>query len=365
MSEVTPDTTTTEAARFVGVAVSTYDHDTFTPLPQTVSGVQRVSEILSAYAYQVNVLSEPGESEARAELRRLLAMNCLPTGGSLIVLWSGHGEPAAEGVLHLIGRDSEPGSAPEVDSGFIAGLATRTGASQVLLLFDTCYAGTGVMSAATVARRVLQELPPNAERIWVGVVASALELQPARDGVFLERLTALLKNGPTDPELRLRWSAHSRGVRGDDVIDALVKEWDVSTQQLDAQMSGNAWVMLPNPRYDPHAPEQVVEHCCSQRGVATLATRPPTSAGVSLRWPALSTGCRRPGLASLWSRGQRGAASRRWSAGWSACPIRPNAPGSSPRDPSSMPTRASGPCMPTCMCGAVRSNASSRRSTTS
>ena len=25
-------------------------------------------------------------------------------------------------------------------------------------------------------------------------------------------------------------------------------------------MSGNAWVMLPNPRYDPHAPEQVVEH---------------------------------------------------------------------------------------------------------
>ena len=80
MSEVTPDTTTTEAARFVGVAVSTYDHDTFTPLPQTVLGVQRVSEILSAYAYQVDVLSEPGESEARAELRRLLAMNCLPGG---------------------------------------------------------------------------------------------------------------------------------------------------------------------------------------------------------------------------------------------------------------------------------------------
>ena len=109
--------------------MSTYDHDTFTPLPQTVLGVQRVSEILSAHAYQVDVLSEPGESEARAELRRLLAMNCL-TGGSLIVLWSGHGEPAAEGVLHLIGRDSEPGSAPEVDSGFISGLATRTGAAR-------------------------------------------------------------------------------------------------------------------------------------------------------------------------------------------------------------------------------------------
>jgi hypothetical protein len=116
------------------------------------------------------------------------------------------------------------------------------------------------MSVVTVARRVLQALPPNADRIWVGVVASALELQPAREGVFLERLTTLLTHGPNDPELQIRWSAHSRGIRGDDVIDALLKEWDVTTQQLDAQMAGNAWVMLPNPRYDPHAPEQVVEH---------------------------------------------------------------------------------------------------------
>ena len=130
--------------------------------------------------------------------------------------------------------------------------------------------------------------------------------QPARDGVFLERLTALLKNGPTDPELRLRWSAHSRGVRGDDVIDAPIKEWDISTQQLDAQMSGNAWVMLPNPRYDPHAPEQVVEHLLLAARGGDPGYETSYFSGVSLRWPALSTWCRRPGLASLWSRGQRG-----------------------------------------------------------
>src|SRR5262249_34225283 len=225
-----------------------------------VSGMQRVSELLSAYAYQVDVLSDPEEIEALAALQRLLVQDCFPTGGALILLWSGHGMPAVNGDLHLIGRNTISGAASVLRSGFVAELATKTGASQILLLFDTCYAGTGVLSAATVARRVLQELPPNAERIWVGVVASALELQPARDGVFLERLTALLQHGPTDPELQIRWSAHSRGVRGDDVIDALLKEWNVSTQQLDAQMSGNAWVMLPNPRYDPHAPEQVVEH---------------------------------------------------------------------------------------------------------
>ena len=110
--------------------------------------------------------------------------------------------------------------------------------------------------------------------------------------MFLERLTAL-KHGPTDPELRLRWSAHSRGVRGDDVIDALVKEWDVSTQQLDAQMSGNAWVMLPNPRYD-YARSRWWSICCSWRGVVTLATRPPTSVGVLLAGPSCRPGADGP-----------------------------------------------------------------------
>ena len=49
-------------------------------------------------------------------------------------------------------------------------------------------------------------------------------------------------------------------MRGDDIIDALLKEWDIPGQQPSGYTAGNAWVMLPNPRYDPDAPERVVEH---------------------------------------------------------------------------------------------------------
>jgi hypothetical protein len=57
-------------------------------------------------------------------------------------------------------------------------------------------------------------------------------------------------------------------VRGDDVIDALLKEWDIDDQQPKFARLGNAWVMFPNPRYDPDVPERVVEHLLlAARGV--------------------------------------------------------------------------------------------------
>jgi hypothetical protein len=139
-------------------------------------------------------------------------------------------------------------------------LRGRTGASQILLVFDTCHAQAGALPALSVVDRVLADLPPDSPRVWVGVVTSALELEWAKDGVFGAQLVRLLRDGPRNNELRLRWSAHSQGVRGDDIIDALLKEWDIPDQQPNGYMAGNAWVMLPNPLYDPDAPERVVEH---------------------------------------------------------------------------------------------------------
>jgi hypothetical protein len=138
MSEVTSDTTTTEAARFVGVAVSTYDHDTFTPLPQTVSGVNRVSEILSAY--RSDVLSDLGR--AGPLLLRLPRRTALPTGGSVIVLWSGHGAAAGRmSCTHRVGTRPRCGGKWIELRGASGDKHCRC--EPVLLLFDTCYAGTG------------------------------------------------------------------------------------------------------------------------------------------------------------------------------------------------------------------------------
>ncbi len=96
--------------------------------------------------------------------------------------------------------------------------------------------------------------------MWVGVLASCLAVETARDGLFGQRLRRVLESGPVIPELRVRWSPHSRYVRGDDVCDAVLKEWGSDVQTPDFSSRGNAWWMFPNPLYIPGAPEQVVEH---------------------------------------------------------------------------------------------------------
>ena len=96
--------------------------------------------------------------------------------------------------------------------------------------------------------------------MWVGVLASCLDVETARDGLFGQRLRELLAHGPRTPELRVRWSPHSRYVRGDDVCDAVLKEWDSDVQTPDFSSRGSAWWVFPNPLYNEGAPEQVVEH---------------------------------------------------------------------------------------------------------
>ncbi|MGH8905029.1 MAG: caspase family protein, partial [Egibacteraceae bacterium] len=255
--------TTTEdqpRALYVGFGVGAYDDARFKALPRAVPDVEDIAEILRPYGYAVQVVPDPDEAALLDGLKAHLAQNALPQGGPLVIMWAGHGEMVAEQTLHLIARDTSKGAAPECTADRIASYAGRTGASQILLVFDTCHAQAGALPALTIAHRVLAARPPDARRVWVGVVTSALTLERARDGRFGAHLVRLLREGPRDEALRLRWSAHSVGVRGDDIIDALLKEWDVGGQSPNGYTAGNAWVMLPNPRYDPDAPERVVEH---------------------------------------------------------------------------------------------------------
>ena len=137
--------------------------------------------------------------------------------------------------------------------------ALRSGASQILVLLDTCFAEAGAMEAMALARRIEESLPSDGAQRWIGILPAALAYETARDGVFGAQLLQLLREGPTDPALRLRWSAHNAGIRGDDVIDCLVKQWRSLDQTLVPLMRGNSGVMLPNPRYDRMARDVMVE----------------------------------------------------------------------------------------------------------
>ena len=71
----------------------------------------------------------------------------------------------------------------------------QSGASQLLLIVDTCFSGEAV-AAGEVAARIMQRSPPEGEHVWVGVLTSCLPAETARDGLFGQRLAGLLESGP-------------------------------------------------------------------------------------------------------------------------------------------------------------------------
>jgi tetratricopeptide (TPR) repeat protein len=244
---------------FFGVGVGVYDHpQAFGPL-KAAEEVADLAKVMAGYGYAV-LPSPPNPVLADAfGLLEDLAGAALASESCLVVLWAGHGEPTENGELHLVSRNSRPGQIHQVTSSAMVKAALRSGASQILVLLDTCFAEAGAMEAMALARRIEESLPSDGAQRWIGILPAALAYETARDGVFGAQLLQLLREGPTDPALRLRWSAHNAGIRGDDVIDCLVKQWRSLDQTLVPLMRGNAGVMLPNPRFDPMARDVMVE----------------------------------------------------------------------------------------------------------
>jgi tetratricopeptide (TPR) repeat protein len=243
---------------FVGVGVGTYDHpEIFEPLG-AAEEVADVAQVLEGMGYSVQPHRDPDIHAAGALLDELAGRG-LAAGSCLVVLWAGHGEPVGERGLHLVARNSRPRQAQRITSSQLVESAVACGASQILILLDTCFADAASMEALELARRLEEGLPSDGTQRWIGILPAALAYETARDGAFGEQLLQLLRDGPSDPELRLRWSAHQQGIRGDDLIDGLVKGWRSLDQSLVPVMRGNALPMLPNPRFSPEARDQLVE----------------------------------------------------------------------------------------------------------
>lgn len=248
----------TDAKRlYVGVGVGTYSDPAFSKLPNAVEDVRKLGSYLQEHRdYRAEPILDPTEDAARSALKRHLETNALPPGSALVFLWAGHGETAPE-ALHLIATDTKKGAAPDLTPKFLASVIARCGATQALLLLDTCFSGTGVIDVLLGIDQVWCECGD--KLAWVGVLSSTLDFERARDGRFVERLLRLLKRGPSKPQIR--WSAHNQGIYGDELMYALIEEWDVSDQNLKhATYGGIPRPMFPNPRFDPHAPERIVEH---------------------------------------------------------------------------------------------------------
>jgi hypothetical protein len=209
---------------YVGVGVSATREGLAGHLDQAVPDVEELARLLGE-AFTSKVLTDPAEEDVRRLLRSLPDSS---PGVPLVVAWSGHavGLPAG---LRLLACDSPARAAAGVGVADLMASCAESGASQLLFVIDTCFAGQA-SDAMTVAAAIMLAAPPAADRVWVGVLASSLAVETARDGVFGERFRAVLAGGPRLPELQVRWSPQSRWVRGDDVCDAVLKDWDSAAQ---------------------------------------------------------------------------------------------------------------------------------------
>ncbi|MDY0743312.1 AAA family ATPase [Paucibacter sp. R3-3] len=180
--------------------------------------------------------------------------------GVLILSWTGHGLVDANNELRLQGTSG----GFDVDVARASDLgewAARTGARRVLVLIDTCFAGRGVIDAARVASAVSagRRDPGSA---WFAVIAASLGDEPARSGALSRVMQRLLSVGPTkgNKDVAGWWVANRPYIRGNDLLETLLNEWDeprqTPTRFLGGGLDGD---FVRNPLFKPDLPDQPVE----------------------------------------------------------------------------------------------------------
>ncbi|MFD4676127.1 hypothetical protein ACFWNN_40825 [Lentzea sp. NPDC058450] len=250
------------------VAVANGDYRTLARLDRAVPDAESlVTVLIERHGFEGVLLPDRLRGDLLNDIDEALADGSLP-GGVLIVLWTGHGVVEAD-RLKLIGPATAKTDGSVATAAELGEYAARTGASQVLVVLDTCYSGRGVPAALVTVDAVLAGRA-DLSGTWFGVVASARGDEPSRSGAMARELARLLTEGPADPEHRLIWSPYRPMIGGDHLLSALVKEWGEDRHTPIPGSIGDPRPMLRNPLHRPKAPHAVVEHLLqAARGSST------------------------------------------------------------------------------------------------
>jgi len=217
-----------ERGLFVGVGVDRYSSPDLPDLSGSTNEVQAIGELVGDH-FSTCVLCDPDEATVLKELRDR-AGYFSGDAGAAVLMWSGHGIPGAgPNTLRLLARDSRKDPSEGFDPGDVATRVAATGANQILVIIDTCYAGNAIDAVALIYN-YFRLNPPAGEWCWFGLLAACgnEKIRQHQLGPELERL---LRDGPHGDsphadDIRRRWSIHHRFIRGDDLCDALIKQRD-------------------------------------------------------------------------------------------------------------------------------------------
>ncbi|MFG3138324.1 tetratricopeptide repeat protein [Streptomyces sp. NPDC048211] len=264
------------------VVCEEYADERFPRLTGAVAQMDEITGLLEGLGYATRTVGGgnpswntfTAESEAWSE-------GWLATGasGPALVVWSGHGV-RADDQLRLVLPDLRPAGDPGqrkarllrhgVTADLLVSDATASGADQVLVIIDACYAGGGVVPGlGTALRRWEEESAPPGHTKWLGIVASCQSHETSDgSGPLLAALAEVLRTGPADTEYRTAWSPHNALISGPDLLKALAARWEGEGQTLVPATIGTGRPAFPNPLHRPGAPARLVEHLVlAARGV--------------------------------------------------------------------------------------------------
>ncbi|MGQ9411148.1 caspase family protein [Mycolicibacterium gilvum] len=240
-------------ALFIGVGI---DH--YTDLPELVGSadeVQAIAELVGDH-FNPRVLRDADEATIATTLRDYAGHFSQDAGG-VVLMWSGHGIPGSGSTsVRLLAGDSLNDPSGGIDAVEVATKVAATGANQILFIVDTCYAGNAVDAVVRLYNH-FRHNPPGGEWCWFGLLA-ACGPEKVRQHVLGPALERLLRDGPRvdgphADDLRRRWSTHHRLIRGDDLWDALIKQWDRAAAPTEPKFTqtGDARPFIRNPLWSP------------------------------------------------------------------------------------------------------------------
>ncbi|MFT4393819.1 AAA family ATPase [Gordonia lacunae] len=240
---------------FVGVGVDNYDDPGLENLSTPIREVHKIAGVLGDS--DVYILEDPRGYEVD-ELLLSLRGKLRSSAGNTLMVWSGHGLANDNPPdVRLLQSDSDATAISGHGAREIIRKCAAIGCSQLLCVIDTCSSGA-VLDAAVMANDLIEQTGVAADEVWVGVIVACRKSEYTPEARLGEFIAELLTSGPDlraphGSELRRRWSFHSKFIRGDDLCDAVLKQWNLGSPLPNASSVGNATPMLPNPLWSATA----------------------------------------------------------------------------------------------------------------
>ncbi|MGH2731744.1 MAG: hypothetical protein ACRDJG_02165 [Actinomycetota bacterium] len=219
-----------------------YCHGERCSLPLLADGVEELTKLLEDYEIEVSHLPTEEVTAALAALKEGAG-----GAGALIVYVGGHG--VIEHHEHYTALDStsaHPDSMEALWTRQVTLLLARA-RRDVVLFVDTCFAGASAL-ALDQALGALAASPTSAS---FGVIGSCRAFETTDDGVFVEALLRLLRDGPQHD--KAAWTPQDEAIRPG-ALAAELRAAQVPVIDVLAHGASELRV-IPNPRHDPEEPE--------------------------------------------------------------------------------------------------------------